>query len=108
MKYQKRASSIGCAFNEKAIERMLELKFKKKPVVIDALQWTGDNLDAVLEFTKEGNVGAVPGTKELMIDTLEGTMSCPVGHWIIRGVKGEFYACDPAIFKMSYERTYEE
>lgn len=84
------------------------MKFKKKPVVIDAIRWTGDNLQEVLDFTKEGNVGAVPGTKELLIDTLEGMMTCPVGHWIIKGVKNEFYPCDPQIFEMSYERTYND
>lgn len=39
----------------------------------------------------------------LMIRTLEGDMEAPYGHWIIKGVAGEFYACDPDIFEKSYE-----
>jgi hypothetical protein len=106
LKYQKRASYIGCAFNEEAIERMLELKFKKKPVVIDAIHFTGDNADEILAWA--GDRVRLTPNKEIVIHTFEGPMFAPTGWWIIKGVKGEFYGCDPDIFKMSYERTYEE
>lgn len=74
--------------------------YRKKPVVIQALLWTGDNDTEVLQFCSkcffiEGN--------NLKIVTLEGTMSASPGDYIIRGVEGEFYACKPDIFKKTYE-----
>lgn len=119
--YKKRANNIGCAFNPEAIERMLEMKFKKKPVVIDAIQWTGNEsdigpiLDWVLAnpeqhdlFPGETGVGYVPGLGTLDIPTLEGIMTASPGDWIIRGVKNEVYPCKPDIFEMTYERTYND
>ena len=44
-----------------------------------------------------------PANGDLMIRTLEGDMRAPYGHWIIRGVQGEFYPCDPDIFAATYE-----
>jgi len=82
-------------------------KYRKKPVVVEALQWTGDNLDDVKEFlTSDGlydseyldYVG-----DSLGINTLEGTMFAKVGDYIIKGVKGEFYPCKPDIFNETYE-----
>lgn len=86
------------------------MKYRKKPVVIEALKWAGDNIDAVLNF---GNTGPNPrwgddfkvnteaNTVEIL--TLEGTMSARPGDWIIRGVNGEFYPCKPDIFEKTYE-----
>jgi hypothetical protein len=85
------------------------MKFRKKPVVIDAMQfhggWSGDGRDILDWMGKGGNwtAGASnePGT--LSIQTLEGTMTAVEGDWIIKGVKGEFYPCKPAIFELTYE-----
>lgn len=85
---------------------MLELKFKKKPVVIDATQFTGDNAEEILAWV--GDLARLTYDKELVIHTLEGPMFAPTGWWIIKGVKGEFYPCDPEVFSMSYERTYND
>ncbi len=85
------------------------MKFRKKPVVIDAVQWTGDNecLDFIREFM-EPNYPA-RGTESypdcLIIHTLEGDHRANVGDWIIKGVKGEFYPCKPDIFEQTYELT---
>ena len=70
------------------------MKFRKKPVVIEATQWfkMGDH-SAVLY-----NHNSVPTIK-----TLEGEMFVCSGDWIITGVKGEHYACKPDIFAMTYE-----
>jgi hypothetical protein len=120
VKYRKRASSIGCAFNEKAIERMLEMKFKKKPIVIDAIRWTGKEADIgpILDWVKASSVddgmvggpgiGYVPVLGTLDIPTLEGTMTAQPGDWIIKGIKGEVYLCKPDIFEAFYERTYDD
>ena len=84
------------------------MKFRKKPVVIDALQWNGNKSD-LLPFSclLDHATMYVEGNKCLMIPTLEGTMKARIGDWVIRGVKGEFYPCRPEIFEMTYE-PYED
>ena len=87
-------------------------RFRKKPVVIEAMQWTGDNLSDVIDFTGL-NSSAARWTKEeleatvknkgLKIFTLEGPLRTRVGDWIIKGVKGEFYPCKPDIFEATYD-----
>lgn len=78
--------------------------YRKKPIVIRAVQWRGDNLAGVLqaldvsEHAPLSVVGPI-----LTIITLEGAMQCPVGHWVIKGVAGELYPCDPRVFEMTYE-----
>lgn len=81
-------------------------KFKKKPVEIEALQYTGDNIDKIWELFGSKFIfdPTVNKPEALMIETLEGIMDCPVGHYIIKGVKDEIYCCDPEVFKMSYEQ----
>jgi len=76
-------------------------QYRKKPVVIEALQWTGENVEEIDAFI---------GAKEhgydhdgLMIHTLEGTHRATIGDYIIKGVQGEFYPCKPNIFEATYE-----
>ena len=76
--------------------------FKKKPVIIEAVQFTGDNVDFIKEFT---NYNSSICNSELNIHTLEGNMIASVGDWIIKGVKGEFYPCKPDIFESTYEEV---
>ena len=78
------------------------MKFRKKPVVIEAVQWTGKNLDEMHGFLNAHTL-RYDGNFSLSIKTLEGTMMASPGDWIIRGVKGEFYPCKPDIFEASYE-----
>jgi hypothetical protein len=81
------------------------MRWRKKPVVIDAVQWTGDmpavramvGNDVPLPTYGEGYDGAI------RITTLEGDHRCDKGDWIIRGVKGELYPCKPDIFALTYE-----
>ena len=79
-------------------------KFRKKPVVIEAVQWTGDNYGEIKRFAKDvcWLCGHVP-----VISTLEGEMSVSEGDWIIKGVNGEFYPCKPDIFEKTYELVEE-
>lgn len=77
------------------------MKFRKKPVVIDAILWTGTNLVEALQFVTTGDVGK--SDDRFVIKTLEGDMSAAPGDWIIRGVQGEFYPCKPDIFAATYE-----
>lgn len=89
------------------------MKYRKKPVVIDAIQYTGNNdyeiskwsnnlvySSPVLEPTENN-----PSGSYLQIKTLEGVMTAIVGDWIIKGVNGEFYPCKPDIFEKTYERV---
>lgn len=77
------------------------MKYRKKPVIIDAEQWyPGIPIEGV-----EWN----PSLKDkALINTLEGQHVVSIGDWIITGVKGEKYPCKPDIFEMTYESVYEE
>jgi len=78
----------------------MALKYRKKPVVIDAVQYTGANFNDIEEF-----VGGDAEFREgqLVVATLEGPLRASPGDWIIKGVKGEFYPCKPNIFALTYE-----
>ena len=78
------------------------MKFRKKPVVIDAVQYTGPNFSEMEAFVG-GDAEFRNG--KLVIATLEGALRASVGDWIIKGVKGEFYPCKPDIFAATYERV---
>lgn len=80
-------------------------KFVKKPVEIEAIQFTGDNYKEIREFTKANSVAVWDGqvVTHLLINTLEGAMKAQVNDWIIRGVKGEYYPCKPDIFEATYD-----
>lgn len=80
--------------------------FRKKPVVIEAVQWTGDNFHEVGTWCPEafGPISRMNASDELgscnrvKIHTLEGDMFADPGDWLIKGIKGEFYPCKPDIF----------
>ena len=80
-------------------------KFRKKPVTIEAIQWTAKNRDEVLALMPAHHWSWQPldVTGALRIHTLEGIMTALPGDWIIKGVKGEFYPCKPDIFEATYE-----
>ena len=78
-------------------------KFRKKPVVIEAMQFNGDeNLVKILDWidTKYKPCG---DDSVLIIETLEGDMKAQKCDWVIKGVNGEFYPCKPDIFEKTYE-----
>jgi len=79
------------------------MKYRKKPVVIEAERFTGNNWEAMGEFVGGKASIAKEYRKDiLLIETLEGTMRADAGDWIIKGVKGEFYPCKPDIFEQTY------
>jgi hypothetical protein len=80
-------------------------KFKKRPVVIEAVRWTGENHHEVLNFCKACYFTSYGVVKDLYIDTLEGDMLANEGDYIIKGIAGEFYACKPDIFALTYENV---
>lgn len=87
------------------------MKYRKKPVVIEAIQFdpsTDDGRQRAMQFC-EGylRISIHQDTRAQWgeIDSLEGRMRAEPGDWIIRGVKGEFYPCKPDIFEATYERV---
>jgi hypothetical protein len=79
-------------------------KFRKKPVVIEAVEWTGENTLELGEWAgPAAQTWAAYSDYTLRIPTLEGDHIASRGDMIIRGVKGEFYPCKPDIFAATYE-----
>ena len=81
------------------------MKYRKKPVVIDAVLWTGDNIGEILRFLGKSGELFIPD--QLYIETPEGRMKASAGDYIIKGVSGEFYPCEPDIFLKTYEAVIE-
>lgn len=93
------------------------MKYKKKPVIIDAVQWTGKNHREMFDFLTENTFKEESMTVSgdhfyidhnkveggLIIKTLEGEHLATIGDYIIRGVKGEYYPCKEDIFHQTYE-----
>lgn len=94
------------------------MKYRKKPVVIDAIQWMGGEYSCLEDFcglnwgradAKDVTwTGEDDGEFVVLWNTAEKQwLMCPKGHWIIRGIHGELYPCDPAIFDKTYEPVEE-
>jgi hypothetical protein len=78
-------------------------KYREKPVEIEAIQLTEENIDKIIKFCGD-KIKWHPLTG-IVIETLEGNMTADKGDYIIKGVKGEFYPCKPDIFKLTYEKV---
>lgn len=91
-------------------------KFRKKPIVIESIQWTGRNEMEIADFIggltqvrrpthiHERELDDIPNEAyTIIIPTLEGDMTASRMDWIIKGVNGEFYPCKPDIFEKTYE-----
>lgn len=88
------------------------MKYKKKPVVIEAIQFTGtlNNLEELSNFIDNQDLVISykdPKCVVIKLQTLEGQMIASLGDYIIKGVQGEFYPCKPDIFEQTYERVDE-
>ncbi|WP_197732897.1 hypothetical protein [Paraburkholderia pallida] len=84
-------------------------QYRKKPVVIDAFQLPAldEDVAGFAEWAARVEFDGYTSEREgcMAIETLEGTMTAEPGDWIIKGVRGEFYPCNPAIFAATYERA---
>ena len=84
-------------------------KYRKKPVVIEAVEWNGANNLITETFMKDCKDAYIDYSNkqlgEVVIPTLEGVMRANVGDYIIKGVNGEFYPCKPDIFHKTYEKV---
>ena len=79
-------------------------KYRKKPVVIQALEYLGcADLPIAKEFLRGTVAQYDPNDDSIVVPTLEGNMKAMPGDFIIRGVKGEFYPCKPDIFLATYD-----
>jgi hypothetical protein len=85
-------------------------QYRKRPVVIDAIQMTGGNTLQIVQFIRDGGGRYSTSTHptdatqdQVFIHTLEGEMRAADGDWIVRGVQGEFYPVKPDIFDATYE-----
>ena len=86
------------------------MKYRKIPVVIEAMQFTQETKDKVYSWASSYQFNIVPSLDDndkpcLIVPTLEGEMLCTLGDYLIKGVKGEFYPCKADIFKMTYEKV---
>lgn len=94
------------------------MRFRKKPIEIEAISWVGNNLPEVVKFCglhwTRADAIAIPWPSEFRDDDYQGVLynaleacwiPCPKGHWIVRGVKGELYPVEPNVFWMTYERA---
>ena len=99
------------------------MKYRKKPIIIEAIQWNGKNKKEIKSFcgdyatfvsveTFEYNEVVLEIMKynelitqsKLIIKTLEGELVAMQGDYIVKGIKGEFYPCKPDIFEQTYEK----
>jgi len=83
-------------------------KYRKKPIEVEAIQWTGHNRNEVELFAGKSlilghDLGVFLGCLE--IPTLEGIMKAQAGDWIIRGIKRELYPCKADIFAATYDEV---
>jgi hypothetical protein len=83
------------------------MKYRKKPVEIEAVQWTGKNKEEIEAFCDiaEFYEFCDGATLQLIIPTLEGDHYASPDDFIIRGISGEYYPCKPDIFEMTYEKA---
>lgn len=81
-------------------------RYRKKPIIIEAIQFDGTNGKQIVEsfINERTNAKYLPVANVISLLTLEGELVANVGDWIIKGVKGEFYPCKPDIFEMTYDK----
>lgn len=89
------------------------MKYKTKPFEVEAIQWTGKNIDELVEFAgvnfelipiEEREYSDDPDATAAILDDIHSTWRLVLdGQWIIKGSKGEFYPCDDEEFRSKYE-----
>lgn len=79
--------------------------YVKKPIMIQAVHWLGNNVMTIMAFA--GDKVTINPDKTLTVHTLEGDMTGIVGDYIIKGIRGEFYPCKHDIFKETYDEVIQ-
>lgn len=97
----------GHDFKDLAKASEMSVRFRKRPVTIEAMRFTGHNATFIEAWFIGHNSLRFFGTRDgrtiIRIETLEGVMEAQAGDWIIRGIKGEFYPCKNEIFSETYD-----
>lgn len=78
-------------------------RYRKKPLIVWACQWTGENEDEVAEFLGDDFMGRL--SLGILVQTPEGVATATKNSYLIEGVVGEHYPCDPDIFSKTYEEV---
>lgn len=114
--YENEHSESVAVAAQKQVSETASNRFRKKPVEVDAIQWTGENILAITEFMRPQEPVYVNNLSHMKftnaddlvgIQTLEGLMVASKGDWIIRGIAGELYPCKPDIFAATYDAVDE-
>jgi hypothetical protein len=88
------------------------MKYKKKPVVVEAVQFTHESKNQVFNWASEINMNVYPtyieGLPVIMIPNQEGELVLSFGDWLIKGLNNELYPCAPDIFEKTYEECKED
>lgn len=80
------------------------MKYRKRPVEVEAIRWTGQNVSEIGDFTGGHRTVAYDATSHsLFVATLGGQVRCAAGDWLVRGVGGDYYPCKDAAFEETYE-----
>lgn len=82
-------------------------KYRKRPVVIEAMEWDG-NIVSLTKVMLDANISTIEQdflSGDVIIPTLEGNMCLRKGDWLVKGTQGELYPCKPDIFKEIYEKV---
>ena len=79
------------------------MKYRKKPVIIEAIKWKGKNFLEISSWMEKRPTWTRDNYLE--IETLEGNHWVKKGDWIVKGIKGEFYPVKPDIFELTYEKV---
>jgi len=88
----------------KCPDRNMPKKYRKKPIIVEAKQFTIETKDQVFNWINCNRFAdLIDGEPVLIIATLEGDMTTRLGDWVIKGIDGEFYPCKPDIFEKTYE-----
>lgn len=82
-------------------------RFRKKPVIVDAIQFTGSNVAEVAALLDWDYDEGTSDDETLIIETLNGDVTVSVGEWIVRGIAGEGYPCRADIFAATYDPVYD-
>lgn len=89
-------------------------RYTRRPTTAEAVQWTGDNYEVIREWSWDGKTNLVallddePGTLMVYISAEGQWVKVRKGWWIVRGIAGEFYPCEDAVFVRSWETATEE
>lgn len=80
---------------------------RKRPVVVQAKQYLGENLNEIINFVGVNNIIWKPISEELFIMTLDGGIKVSMYDYVIKGTKGEFYPVKPYVFEEIYDKVCE-